>query len=473
MKKIVFAFAFSLVVGNGLRAQKGKFLWGVSTAAYQVEGSYQADGKGESKWDFLTNKIGVTQFLIGEKQTGDTAINMYDRTQYLKDIQLMKQLGVNAYRFSLDWSRIIPDGVGEVNEKALAHYDRLIDDLLAAGIEPVVTLYHFDYPVALLQKGGWGNPEMVNWYAHYASVVLNRYGKKVKQFITFNEPYIENFLVGYLLNLDRSKEPMNVRYAKEAQKAHRQLLANATVIKMYHDMKLNGRIGITLNLSPCVPMDRNNPKDVKATALQDALLNRFFLDPLLKGTYPKQAMDSIRKYDPSFRPSAADMSFLAANKPDFLGVNFYAPAFVTYDEKAPLSTSWMDNNPDSIKSNNGPVRPWYLYKLLMRIKTEYGNPVTMITENGAGFAGEDVKEGTTVKDPLRADYIRRHIDAALKARKEGAALQGYFVWSGWDNFEWVFGYTKRFGLIYVDFQTQERTPKQSFYTYQKIIRQYK
>ncbi|MEY2867985.1 MAG: hypothetical protein RIR01_385, partial [Bacteroidota bacterium] len=160
------------------------FLWGVATAAYQVEGGYQADGKGESKWDFLTNKVGVTQFIIGQKQTGNVAINMYDRTQYLKDIQLMKELGVNSYRFSLDWSRIIPDGIGAVNEKALDHYDVLIDDLKAAGIEPVVTLYHFDYPFTLVQKGGWGNPEMINWYKNYAQIVFKRYGKKVKHFIT-------------------------------------------------------------------------------------------------------------------------------------------------------------------------------------------------------------------------------------------------------------------------------------------------
>lgn len=470
MNKILATIAFLLALNSNGIAQRNKpFLWGVSTAAYQVEGAYQADGKGESKWDFLTNKVGVTQFLIGEKQTGNVAINMYDRTQYLKDIQLMKQLGVNAYRFSLDWSRIIPDGIGAVNEKALAHYDQLIDDLLAAGIEPVVTLYHFDYPVALMQKGGWSNPEMVAWYTNYASVVLRRYGKKVKHFITFNEPYIEFFLVEYMLNLDQSIEPANVRYAKGMAKAHRQLMASATVIKMYHDMKLNGSIGITLNLSPTIPMDANNHSDVTATALQDALLNTLFLDPLFKGTYPKQALDSIQKYDPSFQPSSADTKFIAANKPDFLGINFYAPAFVTYDEKAPLSTSWMDNNPDSAKSINGPVRPEYLYKLLMRIKTEYGNPATMITENGAGFKGEDVKEGNTVNDPLRADYIKRHVEAAMKAKKEGANLKGYFVWSGWDNFEWVFGYTKRFGLIHVDFGTQERTPKQSFYTYRKII----
>ena len=452
--------------------QKEKFLWGVATAAYQVEGAYQADGKGESKWDFLTNKVGVTQFTIGEKQTGNVSINMYDRTQYLQDIQLMKKLGVNAYRFSLDWSRIIPDGNGAVNEKGLAHYDQLIDDVIAAGLEPVVTLYHFNFPLALLQKGGWANPEMINWYSNYASIVFNRYGKKVKKFITFNEPYIEFFVAEYLMNIDQSKEPANTRFAKGMVKAHHELLANATVIKMYHDLKLGGSIGMTLNLSPCIPWDANSQEDLKATGLQDQLLNRMFLDPLFKGSYPAQALDSFQKYDPSFKPTAAEMALLASQKPDFLGVNFYAPAQVKHDVNEPMGITWLGNNSDSVKMNNGPVRPEYLQKLLMRIKNEYGNPATIITENGAGFSNnEDTVINGKVNDALRSDYIKRHIASALQAKQAGANLKGYFVWSGWDNFEWIFGYTVRFGIIHVNFETQKRIPKQSYYTYQSILKQ--
>lgn len=454
--------------------QKDRFLFGVSSAAYQVEGAYQADGKGESKWDFLTNKVGVTQFVIGEKQTGNVAINMYNRKQYLQDIQLMKKLGVNAYRFSLDWSRIIPDGIGAVNEKGLAHYDQLIDDIIAAGLEPVVTLYHFNFPFPLLQKGGWANPEMINWYSNYASVVFNRYGKKVKKFITFNEPYIEFFVAEYLMNVDQSKEPANIRFAKGMNKAHHELLANARVTKMYHDLKMGGSIGITLNLSPCIPFNPADPEDVKVTDLQDQLLNRMFLDPLFKGTYPAQALDSIQKYNSSFKPSASDMALIASQKPDFLGVNFYAAAQVKHDENAPMGCTWLGNNTDSVKMTNGPVKPEYLYLLLMRIKNEYGNPATIITENGASFTnGEDTVSNGKVNDVLRADYIKRHVETALQAKTDGANLKGYFVWSGWDNFEWIFGYTVRFGIIHVDFKTQERIPKQSFYEYQQIIRQHK
>lgn len=456
-----------------LKAPKD-FLWGVASAAYQVEGAYQADGKGESKWDFFANKVGVTQFTIGEKQTGNVAINMYDRKQYLQDIQLMKQLGVNTYRFSIPWSRILPQGIGKVNEIAIAHYHLLIRDLKAAGIEPLVTLYHFDMPNALMEKGGWTNQESVEWYKNYANVVFDNFGGEVKHFITFNEPYIEFFLADFLMNLTQSKEPANVRYSNEIINVHHQLLASAEAIKTYHKLHLGGMIGITLNLSPCLPMDVNNPEDVKAGSFQDELLNRIVLDPIFKGNYPVNALSAIQKYNPAFKPSVTDMQFIASNKPDFLGINFYAPALVKHDENSPFGVSWMGNNTDSVKMNNGPVRPNQLYALLMRIKNEYGNPATIITENGASFNNdEDKVVNGKVNDPLRSDYISRHIAAALQAQKDGVHLKGYCVWSGWDNFEWIFGYSVRFGLIHVDFNTQQRIPKQSYFTYQTILKQQK
>jgi beta-glucosidase len=456
-----------------LKAPKD-FLWGVASAAYQVEGAYQADGKGESKWDFFANKLGVTQFMIGVKQTGNIAINQYERKQYLQDIQQMKELGINTYRFSIAWTRILPQGTGEVNEKGIAHYKLLIKDLKDAGIEPMITLYHYDMPQVLVEKGGWNNPESVQWYKNYATVVFNNFGQEVKHFITFNEPYIEFFLVDFMLNPTQSKESANVRYSKEILSFHHELMASAEAIKVYHSMNLGGMIGITFNLSPCLPMDSANAADVKAVPLQDELLNRIVLDPVFKGKYPENALAAIQKYNPSFKPSVADMQFIATNKPDFLGVNFYAPAQVRYDENAPLGVTWMGNNTDSVKMNTGPFMPDQLYALLMRIKNEYNNPVTIITENGACFNNhEDTIINGKIKDSRRADYITRHIDAALRAQKDGVNLKGYCVWSGWDNFEWVAGYTIRMGLCYVDYKTQKRTPKQSYYTYQEILKQQK
>ena len=457
---------------NPNNTAKEPFLWGVATAAYQAEGAYQTDGKGESKWDFLTNKVGITQPIIGEKQTGNVAINLYDRTQYLKDIQLMTELGVNCYRFSLDWSRIIPDGVGAVNEVALKHYDVLIDDLLAAGIEPLVTIYHFDYPSVLMQKGGWGNPEMENWWLNYATIVLKRYGNKVKKFITFNEPYIEFFLVENMLTMPRTAPLSKEFYMSQIQKAHRQLVTNAKITKIYHDLNLKGEIGLVLNLNPAAPWDATKPADVEAAKFQDILINDLFLDPIYKGSYPKMALDSFAKYNPTFKPSAEDLALIAAQKPDFLGINYYAPAIVK-GQDSPMSLNWLENNPDSIKSNVGPVKPEYLYKILMRLKTDYGNPRMFITENGTGFKQEDVKINGKINDPMRTDYIKRHIEATLKAKSEGANVNGYVVWSGWDNFEWVSGYTKRLGIIYVDYATQERTPKDSYYWYQAFLKEQK
>lgn len=478
MKKTLSSLLLSVILVLPSFAQKKAtkeptknvaFLWGVATCAYQVEGAYQTDGKGESKWDFLTNTVRITEKIVGKNMMGNVSINMYDRTQYLKDIALMKELGLNSYRMSLDWSRIIPDGTGAVNEVALKHYDVLIDDLLAAGIEPFVTLYHFDYPAVLLKKGGWANPEMPNWYYNYASVVLKRYGQKVKHFITFNEPYIEFFLVENLLTSENPGNISKEKYMSQMQKAHAQMLINARVIKLYHDMKLKGEIGIVLNVNPAAAWDEKNAADIKTAEFQDILINGLFLDPLYKGRYPNMALDSLAKYNPTFKPSAEDMAFIAAQKPDFLGINFYAPAIVRGEDTA-MSLKWLDNNPDAIKSNVGPVRPEYLYKMLMRLKNDYGNPKVYITENGTGYVSEDVKINGKIIDPMRADYIKKHVEWSLKAKSEGANLNGYMVWSGWDNFEWVSGYSKRLGLIYVDFETQERTPKQSFYEYQQIIK---
>jgi beta-glucosidase len=457
---------------SSIRFPKG-FLLGTSTAAYQVEGAYQADGKGESKWDFLANKVGATQFVIGKKETGNVADNMYDRTQYLKDIALMKQMGVNAYRFSIAWSRIMPQGTGVVNAKGLAHYDQFIADLKAAGIEPVVTLYHFDMPQALVEKGGWANPESVQWYAAYAEVIFKHYGQQVKKFITFNEPYIEHFLADYLLNVAQSKAPANVRYAEGMPKTHHMLLANARATAIYHKLKLPGIVGITLNLSPCLPFNPNNPADVAAVPLQDELLNTLFLDGIYKGRYPKRALDSLQKYNLAFRPTPADMALLAAQKPDFLGINFYAPAEVKADPTAPMGVSWMGNNTDPAPaSGNGPNRPDQLYALLMHLKTEYGNPTTMITENGAAYG--DVDEAIVngkINDAYRCQYLLGHLGAVQHALADGAKTIGYMHWSLLDNFEWVFGYSVKFGVIGVDRSTLARTPKQSYYLYQSILKQ--
>jgi beta-glucosidase len=474
----IFLAILGLILIESSFAQN-KFIWGVASASYQVEGAYQADGKGLSNWDVYTNKYHVTEGLAGQNETGNIAINAYDRKQYLQDIALMKKLGVNTYRFSIAWARLLPEGTGKVNEKGVAHYNKFIDDLLANGIEPMVTLFHWDLPQALQEKGGWLNPESVKWFEEYANLIFARYGKKVKKFITFNEPYIDNFLITPIVNNIINKVTPAFAFTNEGQStramaAHHLLLANATAIRDYHQLKLGGIIGITLSLSPTIPQDANNPDDVKAAIIQDGMHNRWFLDPLFKGKYPADILALYQQYNKDLKPSEEDYRLFASNKPDFLGINYYAPAYVIADNRMPFGVNGFGNNPDSIKMFNGPVRPEYLYKLLMRLKDEYGNPMMIITENGAGFGEEDDKMvNHQVNDKLRIDYVQRHIDASMKAKADGANLQGYTLWSIFDNFEWVFGYSRRFGIVHVNFETQERTPKQSFYAYQKIIQSYK
>ena len=466
-------------LGMAQKTEKPPFIWGVASASYQVEGAYQADGKGPSNWDVYTNKYHVTEGMTGVNQTGNVAINAYDRTQYLQDIALMKKLGVNTYRFSIAWARILPQGTGRVNEKGIAHYIRFIDDLLENGIEPMVTLYHWDLPQALQEKGGWMNPQSPDWFEAYANLVFSRFGNKVKKYITFNEPYIENFLITPIVdNIIAQKRPpvgfTSRQLALRATAAHHLLIANARVIQDFHQQKRPGLIGITLSLSPSIPMNPDDTADVNAARIQDGMHNRWFLDALFRGTYPEDILAIYQQYNPALKPTPADYALFGSVKPDFLGINFYAPAYVNADKSMPFGLKAFGNNPDSVQMFNGPVRPAYLYKLLMRLKDEYHNPLMIITENGAGFGERDDRlVDHQVNDLLRADYVKRHIDTAMQARKEGANLQGYTLWSLFDNFEWVSGYTRRFGIVYVNFDTQERIPKQSFFTYQQIITAFK
>lgn len=474
MKKIfcVAVIAISLFKVNA----QNKFLWGVASASYQVEGAYKADGKGVSNWDVYTNKYHITKPFCGQDQNANISVNQYDRKQYLQDFALMKKLGVNSYRFSISWARLLPDGIGKINAKGVQHYHQFIDDMKTFGIEPCVTLFHWDLPQALQDKGGFYNKEFVNWFEEYSNLIFKEYGKKVKLFITFNEPTIDLFLFeNWAENvINGNKNPFIISSEKLASKgiaAHHLLLANAVATNNYHKLNLGGEIGITLSLIPTLPKDKNNQQDVEAANLIDGIYIRFFLDGSLKGTYPQDAVDAFKKYSNTFNVTEEEMNLLKSSKSDFIGVNYYGVSYVSYDTSFAMNCNWMTNNPDKKKMFNGSVDPKALYNLLMRIKNEYNNPVIYITENGAGYGDEDEQlVNGKVNDALRTNYIKTHIDAALQAKKDGARLQGYMLWSILDNFEWASGYTRRFGITYVDFKTQKRTPKNSFYEYQKIIK---
>ncbi|MBV9051094.1 MAG: family 1 glycosylhydrolase [Hyphomicrobiales bacterium] len=472
----LLAFGLCLGAAAPVTDREGDaFLWGVSTSAYQVEGGYRQDGKGKSNWDVYTNDFQITKAVIGEKETGNIADNLYDRKQYLEDIQLMKHLGVNAYRFSIAWSRILPDGTGEVNPAGIAHYRQFIDDLLANGIEPVVTIYHWDMPEKLAERGGWADPRSVDWFKRYAEVVFDAFGDRVKRFITVNEPFVELFMiepsVHHILEgvADDRADALQV-YAQQAVAAHHILLASAQAIHLYRELGLKGEIGISLNFTPTIPADRSRVEDVEAASMMDALQNRWFLDAIFKGRYPQPLASMQGNLNPDFVPTAAELRSISENRPDFVGVNYYAPSYFKADPAAPLGADWAKADPGTLEAFNGPVVPDELYRLLMRLHSDYGDPIIYITENGAGFGGtdEDVVEGR-VHDELRGRYLREHIAAALKARAAGARLRGYFVWSLLDNFEWTTGYSHRLGIVHVDFDTQLRLPKESFFEYQRLI----
>jgi beta-glucosidase len=453
------------------------FLWGAATAAYQVEGGWQADGKGLSVWDVYANRDRMAE----NGETANVALNMYDRAQYLEDIALLRDLGVNAYRFSVNWPRILPDGVGTPNEKGIAHYRRFIADLKAAGIAPLVTLYHWELPQALAERGGWANRGIVDWFRAYAGVVFDSLGKDVDLFLALNEPSTDLGFTAYAKQFRETpkREPVSLtplppaafNWFPGARMVHHQHLAAAAAIEEYRRRSLPGRIAaVAMLLIPALPAG-GSEADRKAARLADGLMNRIYLDPMLKGTYPEDVAAALRDVGAELPIEPGDMELIARNRADFLGVNFYSGFPFAADPAATgnwgLRMTWTASPADPF---NGPVRPDLFTAGLLRLKEDYGNPPVTITENGAGFPGDDALVDGKVMDAKRTDYLVRHVAALGDAMRQGANVQGYFHWSSHDNFEWVAGYRRRFGLIHVDFATQKRTRKRSAGVYRAIIR---
>jgi len=445
------------------------FLWGAATASYQIEGAWNEDGKGESIWDRFTHQKG--NILYGH--TGDVACDHYHR--YEEDVSLMKELGIKAYRFSISWPRIFPDGFGNVNQKGLEFYDKLISKLIENGIEPVVTLYHWDLPQKLQDIGGWANSEIVNYYFDYAMLVINRYKDKVKKWITFNEPYCISFL-GYFHGIHAP----GIKDFKTAMAAvHNLMLSHHKVVKAVKENNIDIDIGITLNLTPVYLQTERLGYEVseiekKMVKISSQLDNELFLDPVLKGKYPEELMNYLVEKNLLDKDKMERMqkeikeSFVFC---DFLGVNYYTRAVRMYDETSQWIFPIRWEHPGGEYTEMGwEVFPQGLYDLLVWIKSSYPKIPIYITENGAAYH-DVVSEDGTVHDEKRVEYLKKHFEAARKAIEDGVDLRGYFVWSLMDNFEWAMGYTKRFGLIYIDYNTQKRIKKDSFYFYQKFIKE--
>ena len=435
------------------------FRWGTATASYQIEGAVNEDGRGPSIWDTFSHTPGKT--LNGD--TGDIADDHYHR--WPEDVWLMRELGLNAYRFSIAWPRILPYGTGEINQKGLDFYDRLVDGLLANGITPFVTLYHWDLPQALQDRGGWAVRETTEAYANYVDVVVQRLGDRVQYWITHNEPWV----VAYIGHFTGQHAPGIRDIATALQVAHHLLLSHGLAVQVIRARQSNAQVGITLNLSPVHPASPSE-EDVRAAQLADMGLNRFFLDAVFGKGYPAELVAAYGPFAP--RVEADDLRIIAVPI-DFLGVNYYAPQFVrsvSYD-RHPLGIETL--GPEELARRNyqltemgWPVVPDGLYELLTRIHRDYAPRAIYITENGAALP--DRLERARVDDPQRIAYLHQHLVAAHRAIEEGVPLRGYFVWSLLDNFEWAFGYSKRFGLIYVDYDTLIRVPKASYSWYQRV-----
>ncbi len=452
------------------------FRWGAASAAYQVEGASTADDKGPSIWDVYLDD----DHLAGPGISGRVAINFYDREQYLKDIALLKTMGLTSYRFSISWPRIIPDGLGPVNPAAVAHYRQFITDLKAAGIQPMLTLYHWDMPASLAAAGGWDNRASIDWFRHYAEVVFANFADQVDLFVLVNEPLIERDVKTVAEERlaggkgDLHLIPDGAHLAVSLKTYNHVLLAAAAAKESFNAKGYKGHLGIALPLLPTITADNPTAADIASARFADGVLNRWFLDPMFKGTYPADILAVAQARGLAIDVQPEDAARIHAVHFDYLGINYYAPVFIRHPQQTPQQTPdptateiFLPKGTDT--AFNGPVRPDQFKALLDRIRVEYGNPTVFITENGAGFPGEDKLVDGAVHDVRRCRYLVEHVAAMQQAIAAGADIRGYHVWSSHDNLEWFSGYGSRFGLIYVDFNTQQRIPKLSAGIYSRLI----
>jgi beta-glucosidase len=441
------------------------FLFGTATAAFQIEGSPYADGKKASIWDTFTH----TKGKIPSGENADSACDTYQNP--IRDLEFMTELGLNAYRFSVAWSRVIPEGRGEVNQKGLDYYSRLVDLLLKRKITPFITLYHWDMPQLLQDSdGGFAGRDTCSWFAEYAGVVVKALGDRVKDWITLNEPW-EHAALGHLLGDHAPGKHNPWTYMKVA---HHELLGHGMALENIRSLSPDARVGITLSQTPILPASQKE-KDIRAARLADQFFNDFFLDGIYKGQYPEPLWSRLKLVRPFVGPD--DMRIISG-RTDFLGVNYYSREYARAAWYVPFLGAWVDEvdtsagervvNGYQFTNFNREVYPRGFYERLMYIKDRCGNPPIFITENGASFT--DKLEEERVHDPLRIAFLEGYIGEAANAARDGVDLRGYFIWTLMDNFEWREGYSKRFGLVYVDHATQQRAIKDSGYWVRDMIR---
>ena len=432
------------------------FIFGTATSSYQIEGAVREGGRTDSIWDVFSRKEGT----IHNGDNGDIACDHYNL--YEEDIELMKELGVESYRFSIAWPRIFPE-MGKFNEEGMAFYKRIIAKLKEVDIRPAVTIYHWDMPQWLEDIGGWTNRESVKHFAEFSKACYENLGDDVDLWITHNEPFCAGIL-GYMIGVHAP----GIKDVDASLKAiHHLLLSHGESVRLFRSMNLDSRIGITLNHSPAVPASES-VVDGLAANNYDGWMNRWFLDPVFKGKYPN---DMLNLYKPEVKSfdfiKPGDMEIIS-EPIDFFGINYYHASKVEYCENEPLGFKLADMG--VLETAMGwPVTPYGLDVLITRIREEYTKLPIFITENGAAFDDVVLSDGS-IQDEERTDYITEHLRTVSIMNQKGLGIEGYYLWSFLDNFEWAYGYEKRFGIVHVDFDTLSRTPKKSFYRYNNIIK---
>lgn len=431
------------------------FLWGAATSAYQIEGSPLADGAGPSNWHRFSHLPGK----ISNHDHGDLACDHYSR--YAEDVNLMRELGLQAYRFSIAWSRIFPEGRGALNTKGLDFYRRLLEQLLKAGIQPCVTLHHWDLPLAVEAQGGWTNPDCANWFADYANTLFREFSGQVPLWATINEPWVivqEGHVAG--------THPPGLQSVQSARlAAHNLLRGHGMAVQAFRAEGDTGQIGLVVNLEPQYAASESI-EDQSAMKRMHAWMNRQFLDPVFLGHYPEELVEIQGQHA---EPFPADDFRLIREPIDFLGINYYSRSVIlNAPGNPPFGVERLHQKGSMHTSMGWEVFPEGLKSCLLWVKRRYGEIPLYITENGAAFDDLAPHQGR-LADPDRVSYFRNHLIAVHEAMAEGVNLKGYFAWSLFDNFEWAFGYSKRFGLIHIDYKSQTRTLKESALFYSRVI----
>ncbi|WP_407533127.1 GH1 family beta-glucosidase [Elizabethkingia anophelis] len=433
------------------------FIWGVSTAAYQIEGAHNLDGKGPSVWDTFVQK----RNKIFRNHTGNIACDHYNR--YIDDLYLMHSMNIRNYRFSISWSRILPEGTGLINQAGIDFYNKLIDLSLELGITPWVTLYHWDLPHSLEIKGGWTNRDVKDWFGDYVAICVKSFGDRVKNWMVLNEPTVFS-AAGYFFGVHA---PGRKSIEGFLAAAHHAALAQAHGARVIKTLQPESNVGTTFSCSH-VEAYTNREKDIKAAKKADLLLNRLFIEPLLGMGYPVNEIKTLRRIEKYIKQNdERDLKF----DMDFIGIQNYTREIIRYAMFVPFLQAKIVNAKDrnvEMTAMEWEVYPESIYHILKKFQAYENIPPLIITENGAAFS--DTLQNNVVHDPKRLQYIQNILQQVLRAKQEGVNVNGYFVWTFLDNFEWAEGYHPRFGLVHVDFQTQQRTVKSSGHWYADFIK---